>query len=489
MGFGHAPNLSLVLDELGEAHASAAHFVVEQLFAEVDALLALIGAHVAADAGAGAGRDAEVQPVFARLLVLRGHDFDHVAALQLVAERHDLAVGARARTVLADLRVNGVRKIDRRGAAGQHAQIALGGEDVDLVREEVDFHALQELDRILEVALEISQFAQPAEAFSILGIDAARDALFVLPVRGDAVFSNAVHLVGANLNFDALPARANHRGVQGLVHVGFGQRDVILETPGDRRPLGVHDAQGGIAIGYGFHTHAESHGVEHLFELTLLLLHLAMNREHVLGAPRRFTGKALFSQARGDGARHGLDVVGALFLRLVQLARQHAEVFRIQVAERQIFQLALDALHAEAASERRVDLHCLPSDALLRLGLHVIERAHVVEAVTQLDQQDADVLRHGHDHLAEALRLPVLARDEVDLAELGDPIHDGGDLFAEVGLDLLHGGGRIFQHVVQQPGAHAGRVELQLGGDAGNACRVHEVRLPALPGLLPVRPL
>ncbi len=106
-----------------------------------------------------------------------------------------------------------------------------------------------------------------------------------------------------------------------------------------------------------------------------------------------------------------------------------------------------------------------------------------------LIEQDPDVLRHRHDHLAEVLRLPVLARGEVDLAELGDAVDQGGDLVPELPLHVIDGGERVLDHVVQQARAHAGRVEPELGDDTGYARRVDEVGVPALAGLLAMRPL
>ena len=110
-------------------------------------------------------------------------------------------------------------------------------------------------------------------------------------------------------------------------------------------------------------------------------------------------------------------------------------------------------------------------------------------AVAELDQQHADVARHRDDHLAEVLRLAVLLRGEVDLAELGDPVDEEGDLAAELALDVVDGGERVLDHVVQEPGADAGGVELEVGDDAGHAGRVDEVRVAALAHLLAVRPL
>ena len=54
-------------------------------------------------------------------------------------------------------------------------------------------------------------------------------ALLVLPVGGDAVLRGVVHLPGADLHLegDALPA--DDGGVEGLVAVGLGGGDIVLE--------------------------------------------------------------------------------------------------------------------------------------------------------------------------------------------------------------------------------------------------------------------
>ena len=66
---------------------------------------------------------------------------------------------------------------------------------------------------------------------------------------GDALFGEAVHLLGADLHLKGLAA-VQHGGVQGLVEIGPGHGDVILETPGNGPPDVMHDAQGGIAVAF-----------------------------------------------------------------------------------------------------------------------------------------------------------------------------------------------------------------------------------------------
>ena len=119
---------------------------------------------------------------------------------------------------------------------------------------------------------------------------------------------------------------------------------------------------------------------------------------------------------------------------------------RVEVAEGEVFQLRLELPDAEPVGERRVDLHRLLGDAELLVARHRAERAHVVQAVGQLDQDDADVVDHRQEHLAQVLGLLLCARGPAwsdrlagpgDLAELGDAVDQPGDAVAELWLDLL----------------------------------------------------
>ena len=112
-----------------------------------------------------------------------------------------------------------------------------------------------------------------------------------------------------------------------------------------------------------------------------------------------------------------------------------------------------------------------------RSGLQVLEGAHVVQAVGQLDEHHAHVGDHGQQHLADVLGLAVFAVGKLDLVDLGDALDDVGDLVAEVGVDLLAGGGRVFDGVVEEARGDGGRVHLHLRQDFGHFKRMNDVRL------------
>ena len=108
----------------------------------------------------------------------------------------------------------------------------------------------------------------------------------------------------------------------------------------------------------------------------------------------------------------------------------------------------------------------------LLLLAQVLDRAHVVEAVGELDQDHAHVLRHRDDHLAVVLGLGLLAALELDPRQLRDALDELRDLVAELGADLLDVGVGVLDDVVQERGGDRLLVEVELGADLRDAPRV-----------------
>ena len=119
------------------------------------------------DLVARARGDDEVEPVAARLVARRGDDLDDVAVAQPGAERHHLAVDARADALMADVGVDRVGEVDRRRVARQRLDLAFRREDVDLLRVQLDLQVLQELLRIAHLLLPFEQLPQPEEVLLV----------------------------------------------------------------------------------------------------------------------------------------------------------------------------------------------------------------------------------------------------------------------------------------------------------------------------------
>ena len=124
-----------------------------------------------------------------------------------------------------------------------------------------------------------------------------------------------------------------------------------------------------------------------------------------------------------------------------------------------------------------IDLERLLGDLVLPLGIKMLERAHVVQAVRQLNQDDPDIIHHRQHHLADVFRLLLFASGELDLADLGHALDNMGDLFAELLADIDNGDRSVFYRVVQEPSRDRYRVHLHLGQNQRYFQGMNEIRL------------
>ena len=160
---------------------------------------------------------------------------------------------------------------------------------------------------------------------------------------------------------------------------------------------------------------------------------------------------------------------------LIERVRDGLVARGVEIQQREVFELPLDLLHAEAVRDGGVDLHRLEGlDALLFLAL-VGHRAHVVQAVGHLDEDDADVLGHGQEHLAHVLHLLFFDARVLHARELRDALDDVGHRGAEAARNVLVRERGVLNRVVQQRGDDRVLVEPHLRRDDGGGDAVRHV--------------
>ena len=342
---------------------------------------------------------------------LDGEHLDDVAGPQLVVQRHDLAVDLGADAAVADVGVDLVGEVQRRRAGGQRLDLALGGEHEDLVLEQVDLEVLHELlgseRSCCQSSIDRSHcsFSSP-EALA----GTPRLALLVHPVRGDAELRHVVHLAGADLDLQRPSLGPDDRRVQRLVHVELRHRDEVLEAPGQRLPQGVDHAHRAVAVLHRLDDDAHRREVVDLVELATLLGHLRVDRVEVLGPAGDLGLDAQRLQLAGQVLARLLHVALALVALLGDQALDLLVLARVQRLEGEVLQLPLDRVDAEPVRDRRVDVQRLLGLVDLLLLGHRADRAHVVQAIGELDQDDPDVRGHRDHHLAVVLGLRLVAR-------------------------------------------------------------------------------
>ena len=159
----------------------------------------------------------------------------------------------------------------------------------------------------------------------------------------------------------------------------------------------------------------------------------------------------------------------------------------MQRLEREVLELPLERVDTEPMRERRVDLERLPRLLDLLLLAEVLDRAEVVEAVGELDEDDAHVLGHRHDHLPVVLGLRLLAGLELDACQLRDAVDERGDLVAELLAQRVELDAGVLDDVVEERGGDRLLVETQAGADRGDADGMRDEGLARAPLLALVR--
>ena len=135
---------------------------------------------------------------------------------------------------------------------------------------------------------------------------------------------------------------------------------------------------------------------------------------------------------------------------------------RLEVLEREVFQLPPDSRHSEPVRQRGVQIARLLRDPLLTLDRKELQRPHVVQTVGELDEDDARILGDREQQLAVVLDLTVLRRIERQVADLRQPVDDLGDFLSEFALDIGDGDVGVFDHVVDQRRGDGDRVQLEV---------------------------
>src|SRR5579863_2261584 len=232
-----------------------------------------------------------------------------------------------------------------------------------------------------------------------------------------------------------------------------------------------------IAIFHRVGDYAHGQKIEDLVERALLLLNLQMKGVKPLDARLHFGGDAAFNDLVADRLLNFMKelvedlLLGAQFLGQLEIR------IRLEIAEGQILELAADQAHAEAVGHGRVNVERFTGDALLALRVEKLERAHVVKTVGKLDHDDADIIDHCKQHLANVFRLARFRSKQVEAADLRRAFDEQGDIGAEHLRDLFEGDLRVLDDIVQQSGDESRHIELHVREQVRDFYRMRQERL------------
>src|SRR5580692_1071116 len=466
-----------------EAAAELPGLLLKKLLAHVGGFFAFVQIDPLADLAARMRGLDETEPVPARRVAFARENFNHVAADNHMAQRHHLAVHFCAHALMTDFGMHGIGEIHGSGAPRHLQNAAFGRERVDLDGREIHLESRKKFSRFLQLLRPLDELAHPGDALIVIA--GGRFAALVFPVSGDAFLRNAVHFLRADLDLERLAAMED-RGMERLIKVWPRHGDVILEAARDRPPNVMHHAQRGVAASLGVRDHADGEQVIDLLEAALLPLDFAVQRIKAFDARFQFRGNAAFHQLRADGALHFFQkpLVNGALLRDFFLQREKS--LRLEKTEGQVLEFAADHAHPDAVIDRRVDVESFARNALLFFMPQKFERAHVVEAVSELDHHDANVIDHGQEHFADVLGLPGFRGGHVKAADLRDAFDQASHVRPKPlfnASDRIFG---IFDGIVKKGGGERGGIHAHVGENVGHFKKVRDIGIAGAAELVAV---
>ena len=114
--------------------------------------------------------------------------------------------------------MNAISKVDGNGAHGQVNNIPARCKDEDLIRKNIHLHRVDKITGIIHIIMPFQQLTQPAQ-LSIKALIRACGRLaaatfLITPMGSDTIFTDAMHLKGADLDFQGLTTGTQNRSMQ-----------------------------------------------------------------------------------------------------------------------------------------------------------------------------------------------------------------------------------------------------------------------------------
>ena len=157
---------------------------------------------------------------------------------------------------------------------------------------------------------------------------------------------------------------------------------------------------------------------------------------------------------------------------LLHLVDKVIVLVRFHITERQVFQFPFNIENTQAMRQGRINFQRFLGNTLLFFAAHKLERAHIMQPVRQLDNNDTHILGHGQEHFTHTVDLLVFLRPVIKPVQLGNAVDEKGHFFTEEPLHIFKSIRRIFNDIVHQRRRYSRCVDFHVRQDLGHCQRV-----------------
>ena len=182
-----------------------------------------------------------------------------------------------------------------------------------------------------------------------------------------------IHLVGANLNLNHLAFRADHGGMQGLVVIALGHRDVIIELTWNGLPQGMYQPEHAVTTRQVINQNTHGPDIIKLMKVQAFALHFPVNTVDVLGPAFDLTANGRVRDRRSqflNEIENKTFPVGSPFRH----QRCNTPIFfGLIKPESQVFQFPFELPDAKPVGQRRMNQHDFPGQMTGLLVILVLQ--------------------------------------------------------------------------------------------------------------------
>jgi len=134
-------------------------------------------------------------------------------------------------------------------------------------------------------------------------------------------------------------------------------------------------------------------------------------------------------------------------------------------------------VHPQAVRNGGVNVQRFGRYTLALLIRHVPQRAHVVQPISQLDQNHPNITGHGQCHFLEVFRLRLGTSAELNLGQLAHTVDQIRHRLTKLFCQGIFGNTGVFDHIVQHRRHQALMVKLHVCKNVRDRQRVRNVML------------